>query len=86
MHVTIYGTRICPDCEEAIAVMSEKKADYTFLEFSDTTTNLKEFIKLRDQNVLFDTVKAEGKIGIPCFIFEDGFLTLDLEKAVAYLK
>ena len=38
---------------------------------------MKEFLKLRETNPLFDTVKEDGGIGIPCIVREDGTVTLD---------
>jgi glutaredoxin-related protein len=41
--------------------------------------NLKEFLRLRDNNPLFDEAKREGYAGIPCFLLEDGSVTLSPE-------
>jgi len=38
---------------------------------------LKEFLKLRDENPLFDEIKREGKIGIPCIVWDDGSIHFD---------
>ena len=40
---------------------------------------LKEFLRLRDENPLFQDIKENGGIGIPCIVREDGTLTLDWE-------
>lgn len=38
--------------------------------------NLKQFIKLRDTNPVFDEAKAVDDLGIPCYVLEDGMVTL----------
>ena len=43
--------------------------------------NLKEFLKLRDTNAVFDEAKKIGAAGIPCFVLEDGTVTLTPEDA-----
>ena len=82
MKLIVYGTNACPDCVEAIQKLDEKKADYVYLEFSNNMPNLKRFLKLRDTEAIFDAVKEQGKVGVPCFKLEDGTLTLDLEEVL----
>ena len=47
---------------------------------------MKEFFKYRDNEKLFEEVKKENKIGIPFFVFEDGFKTLDIDKAINVIE
>lgn len=75
----IYGSMLCPDCVECRKDLDKAGVDYEFLDFSENLRNLKEFLKLRDGNPLFDESRAEEKIGIPCIQREDGSLTLDWE-------
>lgn len=82
MKLIVYGTNACPDCVEAIQKLDEKKADYVYLEFSNNMPNLKRFLKLRDTEAIFDAVKEQGKVGVPCFKLEDGTLTLNLEEVL----
>ena len=82
MKLIVYGTNACPDCVEAIQKLDEKKADYAYLEFSNNMPNLKRFLKLRDTEAIFDAVKEQGKVGVPCFKLEDGTLTLNLEEVL----
>lgn len=42
---------------------------------------LKAFLRLRDNNPAFDHAKKVGAAGIPCFVLEDGTVTLDPEDA-----
>ena len=43
---------------------------------------LKEFIKFRDTHNEFDWARGTGKIGIPCFVFQNNEITFDLEEAI----
>ncbi|ABX41655.1 glutaredoxin [Lachnoclostridium phytofermentans] len=83
MNVIMYGMNICPDCTEAMNVL-QNHADITveYREFTQATTHLKEFLKYRDTNSLFDKVKDDGNIGIPLFVMEDGFITLDVFEVI----
>lgn len=78
--ITIYGMKICPHCIEAMEKLDEKKIEYEFLDFSDKTENLKKFLKIRDTNEIFNEIRGEEKIGIPCFVLDDGMITLDFDK------
>ena len=63
--------------EKAGFTNKEAGIAYEYLDFSEELKNLKEFLKIRDGNPLFDELRAEGKIGIPCIVTEDGRVTLD---------
>ena len=78
----MYGTNACPDCVHAEEVLKDKNISYIYLDWTDSTANLKRFLKLRDHEPLFDEVKKEGKIGIPCFQLEDG--TLKIHTPIKY--
>ena len=78
--IKIYGMSTCPDCtyvEEQV----KGNDDYEIIDIGLHVKNLKEFLKLRDKNPAFDAVKRVGTVGIPCFVLEDGTVTLKAEKA-----
>ena len=71
--------------EEALARECREELDatgvaYEYLDFSENLKNLKEFLAIRDGNNLFDSIRQDGKIGIPCIVREDGSVTLDWEE------
>ena len=76
----IYGSMMCPDCVECRKDLDEAGVSYEYLDFADSLRNLKEFLKIRDREALFDSLKSDGKIGIPCIVREDGSVTLDWEE------
>ena len=83
MKITMYGAPICGDCvtrKEQLANIENLELDYH--DITASTANMREFLKYRDQESLFDDIKREGRIGIPFFILEDGTKTLEIEKYV----
>lgn len=86
MEIIMYGINACPDCVEAVKVLEEKGADFTYLEFSEKTDHLKSFLKHRDASPLFAEAKENGNIGIPCFEYPDGTITLSLEEVLEKLQ
>ena len=75
----VYGMKICPDTVECCEALTRAGVEYEFLDFAEKTANLKAFLKLRDSSSLFDSVRQEGGIGIPCIQREDGSITFDWE-------
>ena len=78
----VYGAEICYECRNYKAIQKARgfKADY--VEIMENTTNLKEFLALRDGDA-FKEVRANKYIGIPCFVLDDGKITFDINEAFA---
>lgn len=75
----LYGTPLCPDCVEAVEKLEEKGLPYEYHDITGSTAELKAFLAVRDREERFAPVKQAGGIGIPCFVTEDGSVTLELE-------
>ena len=73
----IYGSMMCPDCVECRKDLDAAGVEYEYLDFAEDLRNLKAFLALRDNDPAFASVRAEGKIGIPCILQEAGSVTLD---------
>ena len=70
----------CPDCtyvEQQVAGNS----NYEVIDIGRHVRDLKAFLRLRDNNPVFDGPKKMGAAGIPCFVLEDGTVTLIPEEA-----
>ena len=79
----IYGTHRCPDCENAERVLKAKGIAYEYVNIFGSTKGMKEFLKLRDHREEFETVKAAGSIGVPCFYFpEDERIEFELKNII----
>lgn len=78
--IKIYGMESCPDCtfvEEQIN--GDEK--YEIIDIGRHVKDLKAFLKLRDREPVFEEVKRKGQAGIPCFVLDDGRVTLCPEEA-----
>ena len=76
----IYGSMLCKDCVQCREDLDRAGVEYDFLEFQDELKNLKEFLSLRDSLAIFNVVKENGGIGIPCIVNDDGNISLDWEQ------
>ena len=85
--VHLVGTWLCPDCRVAV---EQAKAEGLEFEFHDMLENLQDmrlYLKLRENHPeIYDAVRADGKVGVPVYVFPDGSLTLDTEKALDELR
>lgn len=71
----VYGSKQCPDTRECLSALSTAGMTYEFRDIADLPV-LKEFLKYRDTISLFDQVRANGGVGIPFIIQDDGQFTL----------
>ena len=82
MKVTVIGSHLCPDTLYALNKLVEAKADITFQNLSASLPDLKAYLALRESSPVFEGPKARGSLGIPCFVREDGTVTLELEQVL----
>lgn len=78
--IKIYGMNTCPDC---IYVEEQVKGNdkYEVIDIGAHVRNQKAFLRLRDKESVFDGARKTGSVGIPCFVLEDGTVTLTPEDA-----
>lgn len=70
----------CPDCEY-VKRQAEGNDRYEIIDIGKDVKALKEFLRLRDSSPAFYGAKRTGAAGIPCFVLEDGTVTLQPEDA-----
>ena len=68
---------------DAEKLLNEKGIAFDYYDFATDPIWLKEFLQLRDKAPEFEAVRANGWIGIPYFVLEDGTKTFDVEEVVA---
>ena len=73
--IKMYVMHTCPDCEY-VEKQVEGNPNFEVIDIGKHVRNLKQFIKLRDTNPAFDEAKAVDDLGIPCYVLEDGTVTL----------
>ena len=78
--IRIYGMPSCPDCVHAEEQVKGNDS-YDIVDIGKDVRTLKAFLKLRDSSSVFDEARRTGAVGIPCFVLEDGTVTLSPEYA-----
>lgn len=81
----VYGADICIDCRNYKAIQKNRGFEAEYIDIVENTLNLREFLQIRDQDLVFVPVKEHGGIGIPLFVREDGAKTLDIDEALSWM-
>lgn len=81
----VYGTEICIDCRNYKAIQENRGFEAEYIDITENTANMKEFLAIRDQDPLFEEVRERHGIGIPLFVREDGVKTFDINEAFAWI-
>ena len=83
MKMQVIGSHVCPDTLYALHTLTAKGLDYDFVDISGSLAELKTYLAVREGNpAIYDAVRAKGGVGIPCFVKEDGAITLNLEEVL----
>lgn len=82
MNVTVIGSHLCPDTLYAIHELRAAGIGVEFKNILASHADLKAYLALRDGNALYDGIRGTSRLGIPCFVKEDGSLTLSLNEVL----
>lgn len=80
--IKVYVMESCPDCTQ-VKTQLKDNPKYQIIDLGDHVRNLKSFLRLRDNNPAFDNIRANGSVGIPCFVMEDGSIKFELDEVIA---
>lgn len=74
----MYVMKTCPYCEY-VEKQVVGNPNFKIIDIGAHVRNLKKFLSLRDNNPVFDEAKQIGDVGIPCYVLDDGSVTLNSE-------
>lgn len=73
--IKMYVMKTCPYCEY-VERQVEGDSRFQVIDIGKQVSNLAEFLALRDHHPAFAEARAEGDVGVPCYVLEDGTVTL----------
>lgn len=82
MKVTVIGSHLCPDTLYALQQLAAAGAEIGFKRHFIRHADLKAYINLRDNSDLYAQIRGTERLGIPCFVKEDGTTTLNLAEVL----
>ena len=74
----VYVMATCSDCYQVKNQLKDQP-QFQIIDIGTHVRYLKEFLRLRDTHPAFEPIKAQGIIGIPCFVREDGSVSFEME-------
>ena len=74
--IKIYGMPSCPYCEYILQQI-EGNDNFLFIDIGKDIHDMHAFLELRDHREVFKPYKEIGDVGVPCFVKEDGSITLE---------
>lgn len=74
--IKIYGMPSCPYCEYILQQI-EGNDNFIFIDIGKDVRDMHAFLELRDHREEFKPYKEIGDVGVPCFVKEDGSITLE---------
>jgi len=80
----VYGAEICIDCRNYKHIAEARNLNLEYVDITESTKNLREFLQIRDSAKEFEAVKERGGIGIPVFV-EGEKVTLDIDEAFSWI-
>ena len=78
--IKMFVMQTCPYCEY-VEKQVEGNPHFEVIDIGKHVRNLKQFLDLRDNHPAFDEAKKIGDVGIPCYVLEDGTVTLSSKDA-----
>ncbi|WP_025829861.1 glutaredoxin [Segatella maculosa] len=73
--IKMYVMKSCPYCAHVMKQV-EGNPEFKVIDIGEDVRYMKEFLALRDNDPAFDEEKATGDVCIPCYVREDGSVTL----------
>lgn len=52
--------------------LSQHNVEHTLIDMTASMANLKAFLRFRDNYKAFEPIRAEGRVGLPCIVINDG--------------
>ena len=71
---TLYFSSLCPDTAPFKAAMDKLGVTAREVDITASMRNLKEFLRVRDNEEVFTPRKEQGMVGIPCLVDSGDFI------------
>ncbi|MDO4465666.1 MAG: hypothetical protein Q4C49_01495 [Bacillota bacterium] len=80
----VYGTPLCIDCRNFVAICQNRGIEIEYVNITESTKTLKEYLVLRDTHPAFEPKRGLEKIGIPFIMLGDKY-TFNVDEAFSWI-
>lgn len=82
MKITVIGSHLCPDTLYALNKLAEAGIEVKFKDILSCHADLMPYLLLRDTSEVYREIRGKERLGVPCFVLEDGTVTLDIKDVI----
>jgi len=82
MKITVIGSHLCPDTLYALNRLSGADIEVSFQDILSCHEALQNYLQLRETEPLYADIRGTRRLGVPCFVREDGSITRDLNDII----
>ncbi len=80
MKITVIGSHLCPDTLYALNQLTGAGVEADFKDILSCHGALQDYLEIRESSPLYQEIRGTRRLGVPCFVREDGSMTLDLKE------
>ena len=78
MKITVIGSHLWTDTLYALNRLSGAGAEIDFKDILSCHAVLQDYLEIRESSPLYEEIRGTRRLGISCFVREDGTMTLNL--------
>lgn len=67
----LYYSDVCPDTKSFLSELNRLEVRFKSVNITESISNLKEFLAVRDNEAVFNDKKETNQVGIPVLVTED---------------
>ena len=79
MKVTVIGSHLCPDTLYVLNCLTAADVEASFQDILSCHAALQTYLHVRETSELYADIRGTQRLGVPCFVREDGTMTLELK-------
>ena len=83
MKITVIGSHLCPDTLYAVNRLAGAGVETSFRDILSCHADLQAYLHIRETSELYADIRGTQRLGVPCFVREDGSMTLSLDEVLA---
>lgn len=76
----LYYSDVCPDTKSFLNELNRLEVRFKSVNITESISNLKEFLAVRDKEAVFNDKKETNQVGIPVLVTEDKEYLFDGEQ------
>lgn len=82
----LIGLKVDRECYDASNVLKQAGVKFDYVDIGSSAENMIFFMNLRDNRPEFNALKAQGFVGLPCFLMDDDRILFDENEVITEME